>query len=263
MHIIVPIKPVPDIARVKFDVEKGVIDRSSSELEINPLDLHALEAGVRIKENLGGSVTVIAMAPPHGDRALREAIARGADRAILLTDRRFAGADTLATSYTLAAAIRKLGDYDLIICGEKSIDGDTGQVGPEIAELLNIPHAAYVVKVKSVNDKSIIVVSDLGDVYCEVKLRLPALITVTKDLNTPRQPKLKDVLMARKARIEIWNASSLADVAEIKSFGLKGSRTRVMKVEFPQEIERKGIVFQGPDTVAQLIKILKEKGVIS
>ncbi len=263
MHVIVPIKPVPDISRVRFDIKRGVIDRSSSLLEINPLDLHALEVALQIKDNIGGKVTVIAMAPPHGDRALRDALARGADRAILLSDIKFAGADTLATSYTLASAIRKLAPFDLIICGEKTIDGDTGQVGPEIAEHLGIPHVAYVISVKNIDKNKIVVTSDLGDLYCEFEITLPALLTVTKDVNTPRQPKLKDLLKARKAKIEIWNAESLSNIADIDKLGLKGSPTRVVKIEFPKDTnKRKGVIFSGSDSVEKLIEVLKLEGII-
>jgi len=263
LHIVVPIKPVPDIEKVRFDVERGVVDRSSASLDINPPDLHALEAALRIKEKIGGIVTVIAMAPPHGENALRDAIARGADRAILLTDRRFAGADTLATSYTLASAIKKLSPFDLVICGEKSTDGDTGQVGPEIAEHLGIPHVAYVVKIKDVDDKKITVVSDLGDFYCEVELQFPALLTVTKDVNTPRQPKLSNLIKAKRAKIEIWNADTLSDIADMKRFGLEGSPTRVIKIEIPRNItQRKGIIFSDPNAVEKIIEILEQNNIL-
>ncbi len=144
MRIIVPIKQVPDMNQVRFEVDRGRVDRSSAGVEINPFDLNALEAAVQIKEDMGGTVTAISMGPHQAESSLRDALARGADDAVLLENRKFAGADTLATSYTIACAIRKLGAFDLILCGEKTVDGDTGQVGPEIAEHLNIPHIAYV-----------------------------------------------------------------------------------------------------------------------
>ena len=262
-HIVVPIKQVPDIERVKFDLETGRIDRSSAPGETNPFDLNALEAAVRIKEEIGGYVTAISMGPPQAESTLRDALARGADRAILLTDRRFAGADTLATSYTLACAIRKLGRFDLIICGEKTVDGDTGQVGPEIAEHLGIPHVAYVSKIERITKKSIIVISDLGDAYYLIEMELPGLITVTKDINTPRLPTLRDRLRARKAKIEIWNADDLADIASISRFGYEGSPTRVIRIVIPEEEEkRRGIIFRGRDAVDRLISALIEEGVL-
>ena len=161
-HLVVLIKPSPDIEKVRFDTVRGVVDRSSAPLEINPFDLNALEAAVQIKEKLGGEITAISMAPPMAEPVLKDAIARGADRAILLTDKRFAGADTLATSYTLASAIKKLGKFDLIICGEKTVDGDTAQVGPEVAEHLGIPHVAYVSRIKEISRERLLVVSRYG-----------------------------------------------------------------------------------------------------
>ena len=262
MHIVVLVKPTPDIERVRFDVERGVVDRSSAELEINPLDLYAIEIAVRIKEKLGGTVTAISMAPPHGEKALRDAIARGVDRAILLTDRRFAGADTLATSYTLASAIKKLGHFDLIVCGEKSVDGDTGQVGPEIAEHLGIPHTSYVVEVKEVEKDRIVVVSDLGNAYYLLKLKLPALISVTKEVAIPRKPKFKDVLRARKAMIEVWSADDLKDVIDLNRIGLMGSPTRVVKAYYAFEKGREGIVVKGEEGIRKFIELLKAEGVI-
>ncbi len=262
MKIIVLMKPTPNIEKVKFDVKRGVVDRSSVELEINPFDLHAIEAAVRIKEQLGGTVTVISMAPPHAEPALRDAIARGVDRAILLSDKRFAGADTLATSYTLASAIKKIREFDLIICGEKSVDGDTGQVGPEVAEFLGIPHASYVVEIRNVSKENITVVSDFGNAYYLLKLKLPALISVTKEVNTPRKPKLRDLLKARRAKIEIWNAEYLRDVLDIDKIGLRGSATRVVKAFYAFERGRKGVIVKGDEGVRKLIELLKTEGVI-
>jgi len=182
LRIIVLLKQVPDIEKVRFDVETGRIDRSSAPAETNPFDLHALEAGLQIKEKLGGSVTVISMGPRQAESSLKDALARGADRAILLTDPRLAGADTIATAKALAAAIRKLGEFDLILCGEKTVDGDTGQVGPEVAELLGIPHAAYVCEIREIAHEWIKVVSDMGDKYL-YELKLPALLTATTSPN--------------------------------------------------------------------------------
>ncbi len=257
MRIVVLAKLVPDIEKVRFDVERGVVDRSSAPAEANPFDLNALEAAVQIKERLGGTVTVISMSPPQATSMLRDMLARGADRAILLTDKRFAGADTLATSYTLASAVRKLGEYDLIICGEKTVDGDTGQVGPEVAEHLGIPHVAYVSEIRHVTRKSITVISEM-DTPLVVEMRLPGLITVTKDINKPRLPTLKDKLRARKAQIEIWTADDLAEASNPERFGLAGSPTRVVKITVPGETGRKGRIFRGADAAQRLAEILAE-----
>ncbi|RLI23690.1 electron transfer flavoprotein, beta subunit [Candidatus Bathyarchaeota archaeon] len=261
MHIVVLIKQVPDIEKVRFDVETGRVDRSSAPAETNPFDLNALETAVRLKEKLGGRVTVISMGPPQAESSLRDALARGADRAILLTDKRFAGADTLATSYTLATAIRKLGAFDLVVCGEKTVDGDTGQVGPEVAEHLGIPHVAYVCEVREVSEDRILVVSDMGDKYL-FEVTLPALITVTKDINTPRIPTLRDVLKARRAKVEVWDADSLAGYGETCRFGLQGSMTLVTRITIPSEEGRRGIIFRGEDAVERLIEALRREGFI-
>lgn len=221
-------------------------------MEPNPFDLNALEAGVRLKEGSGGKVTVVSMGPPQAESALRDALARGADKAILLTDRRFGGADTLATSYTLASAIKKIGDFDLVICGEKTVDGDTGQVGPEVAELLGIPHVAYVSEIKEHWKGGLVTVSEMGENYHVTGLELPGLITVTKNINEPRLLSLRDKLKARKSEIEIWDADDLADIADENKFGIKGSPTWVYRITVPSVEGRRGKVFRGtPDEAAK------------
>lgn len=257
-NIVVLIKQVPDIEKVRFDVETGRIDRSSAPAETNPFDLNALEAGLQIKERLGGFVTVISMGPRQAESSLKDAIARGADRAILLTDPRLAGADTIATAKALSAAIRKLGGFDLILCGEKTVDGDTGQVGPEVAELLGIPHAAYVCEIKEVARDRIKVVSDMGDKYL-YELELPALLTVTRELNSPRLPTLKDLLRAKRAKIEIWTADDLSDYVSVDQLGFQGSRTRVVKVVIPSTEHRRGIILRGEDAVEKIGRLLLEE----
>ncbi len=263
ISIVVPIKQVPDMERVKFDTEKGTVDRSSASAEINPFDLNALEAAVQIKEKLGGTVTTISMGPPQAEFSVRDTLSRGADRGILLVDRAFAGADTLATSYTLASAMRKLGGFDLIICGEKTVDGDTGQVGPEIAEWLDIPHVAYVSEIKEIGEK-LLIVCDMEGERDSIESRLPLLITVTKDINVPRLPTFADKLKARKAEIEKWTAEGLSSVADSSRFGLKGSPTRLNKVIVPSEGGRKGEVFRGStaETTAKMIDAFEEGGVL-
>lgn len=272
MNIVVLVKPTPDITKVKFDIEKGIVDRSSAELEVNPFDLYAIEAAVKIKEVLGGIITAISMAPPHGEKALRDAIARGVDKAILLTDKRFAGADTLATSYTLAMAIKKLelltGHVDLILCGEKSVDGDTAHVGPEVAEHLGFPHASFVLHIVDVSNNKIVVDSDYGEAYYRLELGLPAVISVSRPLMfrgnslEPRVPKLSDVLKARRAKIDIWDANYLTDIADISRFGLAGSPTRVVKAFYALTTSKNPVVIRGEEGVEVLVKILVEKGVI-
>ena len=243
MRIIVPIKQVPDMNQVKFDVAGGRVDRSSAGVEINPFDLNALEAAVQIKENVGGTVTVISMGPRRAVTSLRDALARGADDAVLLEDRKFAGADTLATSYTIACAIRKLGAFDLIICGEKTVDGDTGQVGAEIAEHLNIPHIAHVSWFE-LSAKKIVAQCEIGGRACTVESPVPVLLTLTKDVNIPRLPSFRDKAKARQVAVEVWGARELAGYADIKWCGVRGSPTRVHRVIIPSDENRKGRIFR-------------------
>jgi len=243
MRIIVPLKQVPDMNQVKFDIEGGRVDRSSAGVEINPFDLHALEAAVQIKEGVGGTVTVISMGPRRTEASLRDALARGADSAVLLEDRKFAGADTLATSYTLACAIRKLGEFDLVLCGEKTVDGDTGQVGPEVAEHLKIPHIAYVSWFE-VKDRTMVAKCELGGRVYTVQATFPVLLTITKDVNVPRLPSFRDKAKARQVALEIWGARELSDFADINRLGGHGSPTRVHRVTIPSEENRKGKIFR-------------------
>ncbi len=261
LQIIVLMKPVPDMEKVKFDTEKGTIIRESSELQINPFDLHAIELAVQIKEKVGGQVTVMSMAPLHAQEALRDAIARGCDGAILLSDKRFAGADTLATAYALASGIKKLGKFDLIIAGEKSVDGDTAQVPAEVAEFLNIPHASYVSKLIDVGENTVRVLTEQESPY-EVELKLPALLQVTKEVAKPRVPLLKDKLRARKASIEIWTAESLSDVADVKQFGFSGSPTWVAKIIVPKPKTRNKQVLKPEEGIQKIIEILKKEGLL-
>ena len=262
-RIIVPIKQVPDMNKVKFDTDTGKVNRSSAGAEINPFDLNALEAAVQIKDKLGGTVTTISMGPLQAESALRDTLSRGASDAILLSDRAFAGADTLATSYTLAVAIRKLGGFDLIICGEKTVDGDTGQVGPELAEHLGIPHVAYVSEIKEVGEKMVLVCEMEGDRY-SIESGFPLLIMVTKDINVPRLPSLRNTLKARKAEIEIWTAADLTPNVDQSRFGIQGSPTRVYRFTIPTEEGRKGEILKGTadEAVRRITDAFEERRIL-
>ncbi len=231
MNIIVCIKQVPDTAEVRINPETNTLIRDGVPSIINPFDMHAIEAGLRIKEKAGGRVTVISMGPPQAEAALRDAVSMGADDAVLLTDRAFAGSDTWATSYTLSKAVEKLG-ADIIICGKQAIDGDTAQVGPEMAEFLNIPHISYIKKIEAVQTDSIRVQRLMDDGYDIVESSLPVLLTVVKELNEPRLPSLKGKMAARKAEIKKWSASDIG--AEENKVGLKGSPTQVKNIFSPE-----------------------------
>ena len=256
MRIVVCIKQVPDTAEIKINPQTNTLMRDGVPSIINPFDLHALEAGLQIKETLGGKVTVLTMGPPQAETSLREAISLGADDAVLLSDRAFAGADTWATSYTLAKAIQKLG-ADIIFCGKQAIDGDTAQVGPETAEFLNIPHISYVRKIEEITEGAIRVQRLMEEGYDVVESTLPVLLTVIKELNVPRLPSLKGKIAAKKAVITKMGFSAIG--AEEDKVGLKGSPTQV-KYIFAPEIKSGRMMIEGTpeEQVNILIQELKK-----
>ena len=231
MNIIICIKQVPDTAEVRINPETNTLVRDGVASIINPYDLHAIEAGLQIREKMGGRVTAITMGPPQAETALRDAISIGVDDAVLLTDRAFAGADTWATSYTLSKAIEKLG-ADIVICGKQAIDEDTAQVGPEIAEFLNVPHITYVRKIKDIREGSLRVERLMDEGYDVVESSLPVLLTVVRELNTPRLPSLKGKMAAKKAEIKKWTLSDIG--ADADKVGLKGSPTQVRNIFAPE-----------------------------
>lgn len=261
MNIIVCIKQVPNTTDVQIDHETGRLKREGVESVINPFDEYAIEEGVRLKERVGGKVIVVTMGPPQAEAALREAISRGADEAVLVSDRAFGGADTLATSYALASAIKSIGGYGVIFCGKQATDGDTAQVGPGVAEMLDIPHVAYVKKIEDINDKSMKVERMMEDGYDVIETPVPALLTVVKEINTPRIPSLKGKMAAKKAVIKILSAAAVN--ADEKRIGLNGSPTQVMKIFTPPQ-RPGGEKFTGdaPAVAAALVKKLSESGLI-
>jgi len=231
LNIIVCIKQVPATTEVKMNTETNTIIREGVESIINPFDMYAIEEGLRIKEKKGGKVTVLSMGIPSVAELMREAISLGVDDAVLLSDRAFAGADTLATSYTLSKGIKKIGNYDLIICGKQATDGDTAQVGPSLAEKLGIPHTTYVRKIEEIEDNYIRCQRLTDDGYEVIEMPLPALITVVKEINEPRLPSLKNMMRAKKAIITVWNSDDIN--ADKNLCGLKGSPTQVIKTFTP------------------------------
>lgn len=216
---------------MKLNSETNTIIREGIENTINPFDTYAIEEAIRLKEKFGGKVTAITMGIPKAAELLQYAIAMGADDAILLSDRKFAGADSLATAYTLAKAVYKISDYRLIICGKQASDGDTAQVGPSLAEKLSVPHTTYVNEIKEVDSTVIRCKKLLDEGHEVVELALPALITVVKEINTPRLPSIAGFRKARQAKIPVWTASDIE--ASEDSIGLKGSPTQVKKTFAP------------------------------
>jgi electron transfer flavoprotein beta subunit len=256
MNIVVCIKQVPGTTEIKIDPETNTLVREGVESIINPFDCYALEEAVRLRERCGGKVVAISMGPPQADAALRETISLGADEAILLSDRAFAGSDTWATSYVLSEAIAKIADYDVVICGRQTLDGDTGQVGPELSEMLGIPFVAYVSKVEEIKDGYIRVQRMVEEGYETIEMTLPAAITVAKEINVPRLPSLRGSMKAKTAQIPVWTAADIG--VEGDKVGIAGSPTRVVKVFFPQRTH-KAEMLQGnqEEQVEQLLERLQ------
>jgi electron transfer flavoprotein beta subunit len=256
MNIAVCIKQVPDTAEVKINPETGTLIREGVPSIINPYDMHALEAALQIKEQKDGKITAVTMGPPQAETALRETIAMGIDEGVLLSDRAFAGSDTWATSYTLTMAMKKI-NPDIILCGKQAIDGDTAQVGPELAEMLDIPHVAYVRKIEEITDNSIRVQRLMDDGYDVVEASLPVLMTVVRELNEPRLPSLRGKMAAKKAEIITWTAADIGAIEE--NTGLSGSPTEVNKIFAPEaRADREMLEGEPEDQVARLIEKLKE-----
>jgi len=261
MDIIVPIKQVPETGNVKMDEETGTMIRDGVESIVNPLDLYAIECALQLKEQHGGKITVLSMGPPKAEKAIREALSMGCDEGILLTDRAFAGSDTWATSYVLAGSVKELGDFDMIITGVRATDGDTGQVGPELASMLNLPVATFVSKIVSIDGNSVTVERLIEGGYETVRLPLPCLMSVVNEISYPRLPTLRGKQTARKKEVPSWGKDDL-DVEE-SSLGLKGSPTRVVKIMKPK-ISRNGIVLDTKvvgvnNAVKELVDFLESK----
>lgn len=271
MRILVLVKQVPGTSNVAVDPERGTLRREGVPAKTNPYDLHALEAAFQIRDELGEigaevTVAALSMGPPQAEAALRECYWMGADEGYLLTDRAFAGADTLATAFTLSQAARKIG-FDLIIAGMQSTDGDTAQVGPGVAEFLDIPHVSYVRAIGRVGVDSIEVTADLGDRYLTQELRFPCLITVTKDLNQPRLPSFRarketagrPVVILKPADLPPLGGSDRLHGSGERYHGLAGSPTRVERI-FPPKVDRVKEKWEGPpsELAARLAVLLKE-----
>ncbi len=255
MNIVVCIKQVPDTAEVKIDRETNTLIREGVPAIINPFDLHALEEAVRIRTAQDGKVTAITMGPPQAADALKEAIALGADEVLHLNDRAFAGADTWATSYTLAAAIRHMGVPDLIFCGRQAIDGDTAQVGPGIAEHLGIPHVTNVRKIELKDHGRAVIEKMTDDGYEVLESSLPLLVTVVREINQPRMPSMKGLMKSKKAVIPVLTHDDLH--LDPQNIGLQGSPTWVSRVFSPVLPEAAGQIFEGEkeELSEELIKL--------
>ena len=233
MNILVCIKQVPASSKVEVDPVTGVLKRDGADSKMNSYDLYALETALRLKEEMGGTISVISMGPPQAQRIIKEAFAMGADEGALLSDRRFGGADVLATSYTIAQGIKKMGTFDLILCGKQTTDGDTAQVGSEVSEWLNIPSVANVKKIEKVETDSITVEMDLPNELEIAKVKFPCLLSVEKDIFQPRLPSYIKKTQTKEKKIEIYSLDDMKDKDETH-YGLNGSPTQVKRIFPPQ-----------------------------
>ncbi len=260
MNIIVCIKQVPDTTEIKIDPVKGTLIREGVPSIMNPDDKGALELALQLKDQFGAHVTVISMGPPQADVMLREAFAMGADRAILLSDRKFAGADTLATSYALSGLCRML-DYDLIIAGRQAIDGDTAQVGPELAEHLDLPQITYVASIERLDNGHLRVRKENEDSVQVLEVEGKCLLTVLASAVEPRYMSVSGIVEAYDKEVEVWSADKI-DVDE-NLLGLKGSPTKVFQ-SFPKALKAPGEVHEVSDeeAVELIVNKLKEKHII-
>ena len=260
MNIIVCIKQVPDTTEVKIDPKTGTLIREGVPSIMNPDDKGGLELALRMKDEFGAKVTVITMGLPQAEAILRESLAMGADRAILLTDRRLGGADTLATSYALSGALRELG-YDLVITGRQAIDGDTAQVGPELAEHLDIPQVTYLEDCKFDGNKTLTIKKQLEDGYQMVQVEMPCLVSVLASSYKPRYMSVSGIVECFDKEIETWTVENIK--VEEEKLGKKGSPTNVKK-SFAKAVKGQGEVFEveAEEAVELIISKLKEKHII-
>jgi electron transfer flavoprotein beta subunit len=272
MRIIVPIKQVPETSNVRMDAATGTMLREGVESIVNPMDLYAIEAALELRARFGGEVVALSMGPASAVKALKEAVAMGCDRAVLVSGRKFAGSDTWATARALAAAVGRLAPFDLIIAGERATDGDTGQVGPGLAAALGLPVASYVARLAAAEavagaaDPGRLVVERLVEGgYQALELDLPAVLTVVKELNFPRLPTLDGKLKARALDIPVWDADTLG--LDAPTLGIQGSPTRVVKITTPKAA-RGGTIVRPRDEAAleaavdQLVDFLKSRKLV-
>ena len=263
MKIVVCIKQVPDTVEVKIDPKTGTLIRDGVPSIINHDDKTGIEAALQLKEQLGGTVTVVSMGPPQADVALREALAMGCDEAYLVSAREFGGSDTYATSGILAAALKKVG-YDIVITGRQAIDGDTAQVGPQIAEKLSLPQVSYVEEVIEATEEYVVVKRQYEDGYHIIKIKTPCLLTAIAELATPRYMSVRGIVEAYEAEIKVLGFEELKDELELDMIGLKGSPTNVFK-SFTKEVKGAGTILNDltpEQAVEAIVAKLEEKFII-
>ena len=263
LNILVCVKQVPDTTNIKIDPVTNTLIRTGVPSIVNPFDAYALETAVGLKEKHGGTVTVVSMGPPQAKEALKECLSKGADKAYLMTDRAVGGSDTLATSYILSCVVRRLGPFDIVFCGKQAIDGDTGQVGPEMAQHLGIPQITYATAV-DVKDGTLQVRREIDDGWEIIGTTMPAVITVNKTEKEPRMATLMSKIAAGRAEIGELHCADIADM-DMERVGLKGSPTKVNRTFVPDR-SKHGVKIAGKsaeDSAKELVGLLGDKHLIS
>ncbi len=261
VRILVCVKQAIDVSQIKVDAGTRQLITVDAPKKISDFDKNALEEAIRLKEKLGGEILTLTVGSEDAKTTIREALAMGADKSFVVTDPTFDGSDTLATSYILAEAVKKIGAFDLVLCGEASIDSFSAQIGPRLADRLNIPLITYVRKL-NVEGDTVTAERSLEDSHETIKAKTPALLTVTKELNEPRIPSLMAIMKASKKEVVLWNAADLGIIKE--KVGESGSATKVLSVLAPK-VERKKIVIKGEtpaETAEKLAKALIQEGVL-
>jgi electron transfer flavoprotein beta subunit len=255
MKILVCVKQVPGSTNVEVDPVTGVLKRSGIPSKINPYDLYAIEMALSLTERFGGSVETLTMGPPQAKAVIQESVCMGAQRGTVLTDRKFAGADVLATAYTLSQGVRKCGDFDLILCGKQTTDGDTAQVGAELAEYLEIPNVSNVLSIEDFRDNKLYLTAGLDEKIVSMAVSLPCLISVEGDINTPRLPSYKIRKTLTENSVAFLTFADFADQEE-SHYGLSGSATQVERIFPPEKVSQKQTIDADPETQAQVLYTL-------
>ncbi len=252
MKILVCIKQVPGSNNVEVDPVTGVLKRDGAASKMNPYDLYALELAVSLAERFGGTVETLTMGPPQAKAVIVESVCMGASRGTVLSDRKFAGADVLATSYTLSQGVRKLGDFDLIFCGKQTTDGDTAQVGAELAEALGIPNVTGVLSVEEIKDGEVFLTAALDNRVLTLKAKMPCLLSVGADINTPRLPSYRILREVKEEQVRFLSFEDFPDREE-KHYGLNGSATQVERIFPPEKNTEKKTVEGGVEEMAEAL----------
>ena len=259
MNIFVCIKQVPGTNKVDIDPVTGTLKRGGVDSKMNPYDLYALETALRLRERCGGKVSVVSMGPPQAETVIRGAYAMGADEGVLLSDRRFGGADVLATSYALSQGVRRLGEFDLLLCGKQTTDGDTAQVGPELAEWLGIPSVSNVRKILEIGEDGVSVEMDMPDDVERVRVRFPCLLTVDQDIFQPRLPSYVKKTESAGRPVEILTLDEMEDREETH-YGLNGSPTQVQRIFPPAVNDRRELWKEEGEALSdRLYALLRDK----